>query len=211
WTSQLFVLGDFANVAAADPDWAEGYTAHERVYAEEPALAGFDHLAEVAQAGYFNENFPSATFEDGAQMLAEGTGVHYPILTTVLDTISESYPDAVQDIRFMAIPAEDPSLTSATIWQPDGTYIPQTTEGEQLDAALELVEFLNSPAACDIFNEVGTPTGPYPNACELPEDVPPLLTDIQSYIEGDRSSPALEFLSPIKGPNLENLMIAVSS
>src|SRR5690625_3646412 len=127
WTSQLLLLGDFANVGAADPDWAEGYTTHERYYAEEPALAGFDHLAEVAQAGYFNENFPSATFEDGAQMLAEGTGVHYPILTTVLDTISESYPDAVQDIRFMAIPAEDPSLTSATIWQPDGTYIPQTT------------------------------------------------------------------------------------
>src|SRR5699024_2776474 len=106
WTSQLFVLGDFANVAAADPDWAEGYTAHERFYAEEPALAGFEHLGEVAEAGYFNENFPSATFEDGARMLAEGTGVHYPVLTSVLDTISESYPDAVKAIGSMGLPED---------------------------------------------------------------------------------------------------------
>ena len=29
WTSQLFVLGDFANVSAQDPDWATEYTANE--------------------------------------------------------------------------------------------------------------------------------------------------------------------------------------
>ena len=38
WTSQLFVLGDFHNVAAADPDWADKYTANEVQYADEPAL-----------------------------------------------------------------------------------------------------------------------------------------------------------------------------
>ena len=29
WTSQLFVLGDFANVTAQNPDWASEYTAND--------------------------------------------------------------------------------------------------------------------------------------------------------------------------------------
>ena len=33
WTSQLFVLGDFHNVAAADPDFADEYTANKAKYA----------------------------------------------------------------------------------------------------------------------------------------------------------------------------------
>src|SRR4029453_9624698 len=37
WTSQLFVLADFHNVAAADPGWAEKYTAGQVKYAQEPA------------------------------------------------------------------------------------------------------------------------------------------------------------------------------
>jgi len=211
WTSQLFVLGDFANVQAADPQWAEEYTAGNRSYAEPPALAGFKHLEAVAEAGYFNKDFPTATYEDAAEMLAKGTGVHYPVLTFVLDEINLNYPDAVEDIGFMAIPANDPSLTSATIWQPDGVYIPKTTEGAKREAAIEFIKFMNSQQACEVFNENSPPKGPYPNTCELPDDVPPLLKDIQSYLDAGNSAPALEFLSPVKGPNLENIMIGVGS
>ncbi len=37
WTSQLFVLADFFNVLAAQPDFAEKYTAGEAKYATTPA------------------------------------------------------------------------------------------------------------------------------------------------------------------------------
>src|SRR5699024_5269459 len=168
WTSQLFVLGDFANVLAADPQWAEEYTAGNRSYAEPPGLAGFKHLEAVAEAGYFNKDFSTATYDDGAKMLAEGTGVQYPVLTFVLDPIKANYPDAVDDIGFMAIPANDPSLTSATIWQPDALYIPTTTEGAKRKAAIEFITFMNSQEACELFNENSPPKGPYPNTCELP-------------------------------------------
>ena len=47
WTSQLFVLGDFNNVLAENPDWAEEYTNNEAKYVDQPALAGFEHLQEV--------------------------------------------------------------------------------------------------------------------------------------------------------------------
>ena len=50
WTSQLFVLGDFHNVAAAVPDFAAEYTANKAKYATTPAaLAGFEHIQQVAR------------------------------------------------------------------------------------------------------------------------------------------------------------------
>ena len=38
WTSQLFVLADFANVTSAQPDWAAKYTANQAKYVDEPAI-----------------------------------------------------------------------------------------------------------------------------------------------------------------------------
>ena len=48
WTSQLFVLADYYNVAQAVPNFAEDYTANKVKYATTPAaLAGFEHLEEA--------------------------------------------------------------------------------------------------------------------------------------------------------------------
>ena len=45
----------------------------------------------------------------------------------------------------------------------------------------------------------------------LPEDVHPAVNDIQAYIASGNNTPALEFLSPIKGPSLEQITVAVGS
>jgi raffinose/stachyose/melibiose transport system substrate-binding protein len=212
WTSQLFVLGDFANVLAADPDWAEQYTANKRKYADEPALAGFQHQQEAFEAGYFNEDFASATYDDGGRMVATGEAAHYPILTNVISAIQQNYPDNVDDVGVFAIPADDAANTRATIWQPNAVYIPKTTEGDKLEAAKKFVAFITSPGGCDVQNETLVPSGPYvTSACELPESVPPLIGELQTYFDEEKTAPALEFLSPIKGPNLENITVEVGS
>jgi len=211
YTSQLFVLGDFGNVQTADPEWADEYTAHHRKYADEPAVDSFRHHQEVYDAGYFNEDFASATDADGARMLAEGEGAHYPMLSNLIAQIEQVAPEAVDDIGFFAIPAEDPANTTATIWQATGIYVPQTTEGRERDAALQLVEFITSDAGCEIQNEHLAAAGPFPGSCELPEGSPAILTDLATYIDEGRSAPALEFVSPIKGPNLEHIMVEVGS
>ena len=36
WTSQIFVLADFFNVSAHDPDWAKNYTNNQAKYATDP-------------------------------------------------------------------------------------------------------------------------------------------------------------------------------
>src|SRR5690606_30289424 len=97
FSSQMFVLADFANVLAVDPDWAEQYTAGHRKYAEEPAVEAFRHHQEVYKAGYFNEDYASATVSDGVRMLADGTGAHYPITSNVIGDIEQNDPVAVDD------------------------------------------------------------------------------------------------------------------
>lgn len=144
-------------------------------------------------------------------MLAEGEGAHFPMLSNLISQIQQNTPDAVEDIGFFAMPAEDGANTTATIWQATGIYVPQTTEDAEREAALSFVEFITSDAGCDIQNEHLPAAGPYPGSCELPDDAPPIVTDLESYVDAGNTAPALEFLSPIKGPNLEHIMVEVGS
>jgi len=212
WTSQLFVLGDFGNVLAADPDWAEAYTKGERKYVDEPASAGFDNQQEGFDKGWWNADYASALYDDGAKMVATGVGAQYPILTGIVSTFQQNYPDDLENLGVFALPAHDAADTKLTVWLPNAVYIPKTTEGDKLEAAKKFVAFINSPDGCEIQTTVMVPSGPFAtSACTLPDDVPGLLKDMQPYFDEGNTNPALEFLSPIKGPNLENITVQVGS
>lgn len=212
WTSQLFVLGDFANVLKQDPKWAEKYTANKAKYANPPALAGFKHQEEAFKAGLWNKDFASITNAQGMKMLADGTGAQYPMLTSTIGQIQQNQPDKVADIGVFALPADNAADTQLTVWQPNGIYIPKTTTGAKLDAAKKFVAFANSPTGCKIQNEDSAPSGPYViSTCKVPDNAPALIHDMDKYFSSGKTAPALEFLSPIKGPNLENITVQVGS
>jgi raffinose/stachyose/melibiose transport system substrate-binding protein len=213
WTAQIFVLADFGNVARKDPNWATNYTRNKAKYVDQPALSGFLHQEETFKAGLYNKDFPSITNEQALKMLADGKGAQYPILTNAVPTIQQDSPDKLNDIGFFALPADDAANTQATIWEPNGLYIPKTTEGAKLDAAKKFISFVTSSAAgCKVQDENGTATGPYvTSACKLSGTVPPVIEDVNKYFTEKRVSPALEFLSPIKGPSLPNITVQVGS
>ena len=212
WTSQLFVLGDFANVATRDPKWAADYTANKAKYVDSPGIEGFSHQAESFKDGLYNKDFASLTNAQGMTLLATGKGAQYPMLTAAIATVQQNNPEAVNDIGFFALPADKAADTAATIWQPGALYIPKTTTGAKLDAAKKFVAFANSKAGCEVQNKTVTPSGTYvTSACTLPSDVPLLIADIQKYFDSGKTAPALEFLSPVKGPNLENITVQVGS
>lgn len=212
WTSQLFVLADFANVAAQDPKWAEEYTRHHRKYAEQPGLQSFLNQAEMAKKGYFNKDFASATYEKGVEAIATGNAGHYPMQTSAVSLIKQSNADHLDDVGFFALPARDAANTTATVWLPNGLYIPKTTTDDKLDAAKKFIDFVMSAEGCKIQIEKGSIAGPFSdNDCQVPSDVPPIVSDLQGYYDKDKTGPALEFISPIKGPNLENITVEVGS
>jgi len=214
WTSQLLVLADFHNVAQTDPSFADDYTAGKAKFADTPAArVGFEHTQEVHDKGWVNEDFASAKNADGMRMLAEGDGVQYPMLTFAMAEVAANFPDQLNDIGFFGIPGDDEATNGATVWSPAGLYIPATTEGDKLDAAKDFVAFAASPDGCQAQIEATPPQGPMGvEGCELPDDVTQVVKDIQTYVDTDgAASPALEFLSPIKGPALEQILVEVGS
>jgi raffinose/stachyose/melibiose transport system substrate-binding protein len=213
WTSQLFVLADFANINATDKNWAKDYTANKSnaKYAKQPGLLGFQHTQEVFDKGLVNQDYSSLTNVNGLKALAEGTAAQYPMITTVLPNVQQSNPDKINDIGYFAMPT-DSGEPHATVWEPGGAYIPKTTTGDKLAAAKKLVAFINSPTGCDIQNSAGTPAGPFAiSTCKVPDSAPALVKDELKYQDDKKTGLALEFLSPIKGPNLEKILIQVGS
>jgi raffinose/stachyose/melibiose transport system substrate-binding protein len=211
WTSQLFVLGDFYNVLQADPKFPEKYTANKAHYADTPAaLKGFQHQADVLKAGDLNKNYASASYDDGVTMLVNGKGAQYPQLTFTLAAIQSNYPKDVANIGFFGMPGDDAAKHGATIWEPAGIYIPKTTK--HLAEAKKFLAFVASPEGCDAQTKAVGITGPYAvKDCPLPSDVPPMVSDLAAYFKSGNTAPALEFLSPVKGPSLEQITVEVGS
>jgi raffinose/stachyose/melibiose transport system substrate-binding protein len=213
WTSQLFVLADYYNVQAANPNFAEEYTGNEAKYATEAqAMASFTYLQEGYEKEWWQQDYATTTFEQGLNMLAEGQGAHYPMLTFALSTIATNFPDQVDNIGFFAQPGQSADQNGATIWMPAATYIPQTTTGEKLEVAKDFLGFIASTDGADALTAATQPTGPYViKGASLPDTVLPAVLDVAAYIESGDSAPALEFLSPIKGPSLEQICVAVGT
>lgn len=213
WTSQLFVLADYHNVAVENPTFADDYTNNQAKYATTPAaLRGFQYLQDVNEAGYLNENYPSATFADGVAAVATGEAGHYPMLTFAANAIEGVAPDNVEDVGFFPQPGINADDFGLTLWVPSGIYIPNGVEGAELEAAHAFQAFLSSQDGCDAQASAAAINGPFAvTACDLPADVVNLIKDLATYIDAGSVTPALEFLSPIKGPALEQITVEVGS
>jgi len=211
WTSQLFVLADYYNVEQAHPTFAADYTANRAKYASIPeAMNGFTYLQEGFDKGWYQNDFETLKFEQGLNLLANGEVAHYPMLTFVLSTIATNSPDKVNDIGFFGVPGTDASKAGTTIWMPAGTYISKTSE--HVAEAKDFLAFIASPEGADALTAAVSPTGPYMiKGAKLPDTVLPAVKELASYIDAGKSGPALEFVSPIKGPSLEQICVAVAT
>ena len=211
WTSQLFVLADYHNVQQAMPTFAQDYTANKIKLAATPeAMKGFAYLQEGNQKGWYQQDYATMKFEQGLKLLADGDAVHFPMLSGTVATIAANSPDKVNDIGFFGIPGTDAAKNGATIWMPGGTYIPKTSQN--IEAAKQFLGFIASKAGADAITAKIPPQGPYLiKETRLPDDALPAVKELAAYIDAGNATPALEFFSPVKGPNLEQLCVAVGS
>ena len=212
WTSQLFVLGDYFNVQAEVPTFAADYTANKAKYASTPAaMRGFEYLEAVFKANYMNEDFGVASFEDGMRMVATGEGAHYPMLTFGIGTVKQNHPDSLADLGFFAQPGPDAAKNGLTVWMPAALYVPAASPNAE--EAIKFLNFVASVEGCNTMIGAAGASGPYLiKGCELPADVPPAVADMLPYFQTEgMTAPALEFLSPVKGPALEQITVEVGS
>ncbi len=174
-------------------------------------MKGFERQEEVFKKGYLNADYGAAKFADGVRMVANGDGAHYPMLTFAIGAIAQDYPDKLKDVGFFAMPGDDAKSNGLTVWMPAAVYISKTTQHP--DIAKKFLALIASTKGCDIRSAANGATGPYLiKGCTLPSSVPPAVADLLPYFQQNGSAaPALEFLSPIKGPALEQITVEVGS
>lgn len=207
WATQVLFLGDFYNVAAANPTFAEDYTAGTAKYADIPeATRSWTKYADLVD--FLNADKSAATVTDGNFAIAAGEATHWIILTQQIPAILENAENP-DDIGVFGIPGDDPENHGLTVWEPNAWYV--NKDSENIDAIHAFFDFYCSDEALDLYFETYGANGP---SCikgyELPDSVcNAVRVDMQQYFDDGKVEPALEFQSPIKGTTCEQLTTAV--
>jgi raffinose/stachyose/melibiose transport system substrate-binding protein len=211
WTSQLIVLADNHNVIAEYSTFADDLTANKVNIATTPAaLRSFEKLSEVYQKGFLNSDFQSTSINDGLKMLAEGTGVQYPYMSLGLMAIAKQYPDQMNDIGFFPQPGDNPESNGLTVFMPAAIYVNKNTQN--LEAVKKWIEYFISPEGVKTYQANMPPIGPFVlKGLKVQDNVIPAVKEILSYFDSGQITPALENLSPLKGPSLPQITSKVGS
>jgi raffinose/stachyose/melibiose transport system substrate-binding protein len=211
WTSQLIVLADNHNVISLNPSFAEDLTANKAKFATTPAaLRSFEKLSEVYQKGFLNNNFQTTSYKDGVKMLVDGTGVQYPTVSGILSVINRDHPDKINDIGFFPQPGDSPNTHGMTVFMPAAIYVNKNTQN--LEAAKKWLAYFASTEGVKTFLSKKIIVGPLAiKGMEVPPHFIPAVKDMLPYFESGNTTPALENLIPLKGPNLPQITTQVGS
>ncbi len=205
WTAQPVFLLDAYDILQGAPTFAEDFTAHTATFANTPsALRAFEKLSETAQ--YVNEDAMSTTYDMAIDMLANGEGAHYVMLTQALTNINELYPELIDDIGIFAQPGDTPEETGLTVYMPNSFYV--SNKSENTEAAIAWLEFYVSEEGAKAYSSAVLPEGPFVvNGLPLPEQSYAAVEQMQVYFDEGKTAAALEFLSPVKGANCPEICV----
>lgn len=198
-TAQHIFLADEYNVKAAMPDFPQVFTAGKAKYSTTPcALRSFEKLEEASQ--YLNDNCLETSFSEGLDMLATGAGAHLP--TGVLyaaRTIEQNHPDRISEIGFFGQPGDDPDNQGAIYGLPQSLYVYKNSPKTEL--AKKWLESYISQGNNNRFD--------FFESSYEDESAPKWEKQIRQYFDDGRICLALEFESPLKGPDCAKICLEV--
>jgi len=213
WTAQLLLLADFHNLQIQAPNFAEQYSINQAHFATTPAaLRGFERLADVFERGFINADHMAMTHDMALEKLVSGEGVHYPMLTFALDSIYATFgEDAANNIGIFAQPADNAAHTGLTVWMPDGWFANQ--DSPNLEYVLQFFDFFLSERGQSVLIGVARGVGPsVVIGAPAAENAFTAVRQMQErYFDTGRNAPALEFITPVTGPNLPQICVAVGT
>lgn len=211
WTSQLIVLEDYYNVKKAVPTLAADLTANKIKLQNIPQyVRSWEKLQEVYTKEYVNKDALSMSYDMAIKALAEGTGAQFPMGSWVLDTLTEKYPDKVNDIGSFVQPSDDPNVNGITLWMPAG--IMMSKKSKEKESVKKFLEFYVSKEGCEAYMSKQKPSGPFLiKGIALPDNVLPSVKDAVKYINSGASTAAMEFESPLKATGFDKLTVEVAT
>lgn len=204
WTTQVLFLADFHNVLAADPEFPARLTAGKIKYSSNNnARQSFEKLSQLHDLGYVDENAGSRILRESVADLASGRAAHAIGLSIIVGFLNEFDPAAPKEIGFFPIPGGTAN-TGATLWMPFGLFVPKASQNP--NAALKFIDFVTDEANCDLLKQADIAFGPFAiDTCTWDKNQPLYEMDMEHHFGEEGATPALEFLTPLKGPTLEVL------
>lgn len=205
WTSQMIILADYYNIFAKYPDFAEDFTNNKTSFSDNAtALRSFEKLYQINQQGFMNNDFSSTTSQKALEMLANGDGAHYPMLSFQLLSLRSKYSDEINNIGAFGQPGDDSENNGLTVWMPDGIYI--NNQSKNIDAAKKWCAYFLSEKGIGKNISGSNSTGPFLlKGIKLPDNSYTAIKDLAPYFEDKRTTLALEFQTPLKDPNLPQI------
>ncbi|MBO6138239.1 MAG: carbohydrate ABC transporter substrate-binding protein [Lachnospiraceae bacterium] len=210
WTTQVLFLGDNYNVNAANPNFAQEFAEGKAKFATTPAaLAGWKKYEDLV--GRYNADSSAAKYEDGCEAMAKGEATHWFILTQAIATMIQNHPECKDKIGVFGVPGDDAANAGLTVWEPNGWYI--NKDSANVEAAKAFLEFWTSPENLDIYINTFGANGP---SCikgyTLPDSVcPAIREDMQSFFDANKTCPALEYQTSIKGATCEQITTSAAT
>ena len=211
--TQILWIADTYNLLQEEPDFPAEFEAGRAKWATTPAaLRGFEKLAEVNP--YLNADPLATTVEEGYSIMANGEAGHWFALSLWLTDAAAIHGfEQVDNLGMFGVPADAATgiERGMTMWVPTAFYANQASDN--IDAVLRFFEFYVSERGQEIFFANQLAAGPSAVVgVELPENsLYAVSTQIQGYLDTGRTSPALEFLTPLKGPNAPNITQAIGA
>lgn len=209
WSSQIILLADYYNVAQADSEFYSNFENNKAKYATTPAaLRSWQKLAD--SKNLMNEDYLATTCDVACDMLAKGEALYWPMLTQLLPTFAELYPDVINDIGVFPIPSDDPAISGITVWPSNSIHVYK--ESQNIDACLKFLDFYYSEEGLAIYEANNQATGPYHvKGMELGDNVYTAVKDMVPYFDSGKTVLAMEFFTSVKGPNCPAICVSCGS
>lgn len=203
WTSQIPFLADFSNIRHRHEDFVSRLINGEVVYETmEAGRDSFHKMEQLSKLGFVNDDAETVIHQEAIRRVANGEAGHVFSLSFSVEAFTSDIPGADTRVGFFPIPPRDALEQRAlTIWMPQGLFIPKSSKVK--DLAIDFLEFAYDPSICS-RTQMATVAGPSViRGCVHETQAYRSNSDIQAVFETGFVTPALEFLTPLKGPSLE--------
>jgi raffinose/stachyose/melibiose transport system substrate-binding protein len=211
WTSQVLFLGDYYNILAKEPNFSQDFEAGKVKYSSTPAaLRSFAKYEDLKN--FYNKDYLATTYDDACDMMGEGKGGHWIILTQALSNIYSLYgKETVDKIGVFGVPGDDPTNMGLTVWMPTSIY--GNKNSDKVDDIARFMEFYISDEALNAMTAAQLPDGPFMvKGYQLPDNAyEAVKTDMQAYFNAGKTCTAMEFQTSVKGPNCPAICQEIAS
>ena len=207
-SSQLPFLADNYQVMYDNPDFAREFTLGNISFAgSKEGLRSWERYEELVP--YFNEDCASASKKDIEDRFFNGSLGHLIQFTSRIPEWNKTYGEEINKVGFFALPGDTREETGLTAWPSNGIY--GYKKSKNIEAIMAFMEWYITDEGLDVLTSFYSPVGVFHTGYEPKGQVMELVQDVRRYYMDGKATPALEYLTPIKGINCSRICSALGS